>query len=50
MRALPVNILLCALSTVDLALLLLSIPVFVIPGLEPWLAYFCLFFCLFILI
>ncbi|VDN58907.1 unnamed protein product [Dracunculus medinensis] len=37
MRALPVNILLCALSTVDLALLLLSIPVFVIPGLEPWL-------------
>ncbi|MFH4980728.1 hypothetical protein AB6A40_007437 [Gnathostoma spinigerum] len=36
MRASSVNILLCALASVDLSLLLLSIPVFVIPGLNLW--------------
>lgn len=36
MRKVSVNVLLGALSAVDLALLLFSVPVFVIPGLEPW--------------
>ncbi|VDM47068.1 unnamed protein product [Toxocara canis] len=36
MRTSSVNVLLSALSAVDLALLLLSIPVFVVPGLDPW--------------
>uniref|UniRef100_A0A915C2H8 G-protein coupled receptors family 1 profile domain-containing protein n=1 Tax=Parascaris univalens TaxID=6257 RepID=A0A915C2H8_PARUN len=36
MRTASVNVLLSALSAVDLGLLLLSIPVFVVPGLDPW--------------
>uniref|UniRef100_A0A0M3IJQ1 G_PROTEIN_RECEP_F1_2 domain-containing protein n=1 Tax=Ascaris lumbricoides TaxID=6252 RepID=A0A0M3IJQ1_ASCLU len=35
MRTASVNVLLSALSAVDLGLLVLSIPVFVVPGLDP---------------